>query len=199
MSAVQEELSPRGPLPWERPLTVDDLETLPDDGHRYELLDGTLLVSPAPGPRHQRLVVALIVLLYTRVPAHLEVLTAPVGLQLAGDTELQPDVLVAARADVGERYLDKPPVLAVEVLSPSTRMIDLSLKKAAYERFGTPSYWVLDPNPDDPFVIVFELEDGVYRQIAHVRGEESVDIERPFPVRLRPSDLAAGIVPDQVG
>lgn len=209
MSAVQEELqadvelehaelNPRVVLPpGDRPLTVDDLDMLADDGRRYELLDGMLLVSPAPVPRHQGMVTPLLVLLWTRAPEHLWVLPGPIGVRLADDTELQPDIVVAPRVDFGEKYLSKPPLLAVEVLSPSTRLVDLNLKKAAYERFGSPSYWVLDPDPGDPFLIVYELDDGRDREMAHVRGDDHIDVERPFPVRLRPSDLAAGRVPDQ--
>jgi Uma2 family endonuclease len=111
-------------LPRSRPLTRADLEQVPDDGHRYELLDGALVVTPAPVPRHQRVVANLLVQLRTTCPHALEVLTAPLDVALRDDTVLQPDVLVARRSDFTETDLPVAPLLAVEVLSPSTRLID---------------------------------------------------------------------------
>ncbi len=104
-----------------RPFTVADLERTPDDGRRYELIDGVLIVSAAPGRLHQRVVGRLYRLLDDACPAELEVLMAPFGIVFGDDTELQPDVLVARRADLTDKNLPAPPVLAVEVLSPSTR------------------------------------------------------------------------------
>ena len=92
-------------LPQSRPLTRDDLETMPDDGHRYELLDGILIVSPAPRPRHQESVASLLVVLRQAAPRDLLVLTAPLDVALTNDTVLQPDVLVARRSDFSERDL----------------------------------------------------------------------------------------------
>jgi hypothetical protein len=75
-------------LPWGRPLTRDDLESLPDDGHRYELLDGALLVTPAPTPRHQRAVMGLIAVLTAHVVPPLEVMVAPLDVVLDALLEL---------------------------------------------------------------------------------------------------------------
>ena len=92
-------------LPYARPLTRTDLQTLPDDGHRYELIDGTLVVSPAPRHLHQRAVLRLSVLLDAACPAAMEVLCAPFAVELAEDTELQPDLLVAPRGQFTDREL----------------------------------------------------------------------------------------------
>jgi Uma2 family endonuclease len=67
-------------LPQSRPLTADDLAVVPDDGHRYELVDGSLIVTPAPSTRHQRAVVRLLRVLLDAVPEHLELLPAPIAL-----------------------------------------------------------------------------------------------------------------------
>jgi Uma2 family endonuclease len=107
------------------PYTVDDLAGMPDDGRRYELLDGELLVSPAPGRLHQRAVVRLCGLLDDACPPELEVLVAPFGVRQGDKTELETDVLVARVADLNPRHLPVAPLLAVEVLSPSTTMVDL--------------------------------------------------------------------------
>jgi Uma2 family endonuclease len=110
--------------------TVDDLDRLPDDGLRYELVDGVLLVSPAPRPRHQRAVLGLARrVLADACPPELEVFVAPLDFRPARQRSLQPDVLVVRREDVGEDNVSRPLLLAVEVLSPGTRLRDETLKR----------------------------------------------------------------------
>jgi Uma2 family endonuclease len=123
------------------------------------------------------------------------VVIAPFAVQFSQDVELQPDVLVARYADLTPKNLPTAPLLAVEVRSPSTALIDLNLKKAAYARHGVPSYWIVDPDPDKPSVTVFELAGGEYVEVAHAAGDAELAVERPFPVRLRPVDLLAGLRP----
>ncbi|MGI9064679.1 MAG: Uma2 family endonuclease [Pseudonocardiaceae bacterium] len=100
--------------------TVDDLERMPDDGRRYELLDGVLLVSPAPGVWHQEAAGTLYVLLRAACPPELHVMIAPFEWRGSRRTALQPDVLVARRGDLlavaGGEFLGEPPLLVVEVL-----------------------------------------------------------------------------------
>ena len=138
-------------LPWSRPLTKADLATMPDDGHRYELLDGALLVTPAPVPMHQRCVARLMRVLGPLVGGEFELFPAPLDVVLADDTVLQPDLLVARVAELTARNLPAAPMLATEILSPSTRRIDLLLKRSRYEAAGCPAYWVVDP--DEPSII----------------------------------------------
>jgi len=168
-------------------MTRDDLDRMPDDGHRYELVDGVLLVSPAPKPRHQRVLAHLYYTLRIACPPELEVLFAPLDVVLANDTVLQPDLLVARREDFTERDLPKAPLLAVEVLSPSTRRIDLMLKWSRLEAAGCAAYWVVDP--DTPSLIAWELRDGAYTQVAKVTGDESARLTSPFEVTVVPADL----------
>jgi len=171
-----------------RPFTVDDLEAMPDDGNRYELIDGMLFVSPAPIPRHQKIVLQLAIRLDAACPDGFQVLPGPLSVRPSRSTELQPDVLVARDEDLTEKLLPVGPVLAVEVLSPSTALYDLNTKKAAYERLGVRSYWIIDPQ--QPSLTVFELaDDGSYRQVAEVKGEDAFDAQRPFPVTIVPVEL----------
>lgn len=79
------------------------------------------------------------------------------------------------------------PVLAIEVLSPSTRHIDLGLKHSLYELLGTASYCVVDPR--EPSITVWELSEGVYVDVGRAVGDEGLDIEQPFPVRIVPREL----------
>ncbi|HEX6404719.1 MAG TPA: Uma2 family endonuclease [Pseudonocardiaceae bacterium] len=176
------------------PFTVHDLAGMPDDGRRYELIDGQLLVSPAPGLRHQTIVYRLHRLLDDACPAELYVVGAPFAVQTDISNEVQPDVLVAQFAELTHKNLPAAPVLAVEVLSPSGRLIDLNLKRAAYERMGTPSYWVLDP--DVPDLLVLELgAHGQYQDVAQVVGDDVFEAHRPFPVRVVPSELLGRLRP----
>lgn len=170
------------------PLTVRDLEGMPDDGRRYELIDGTLVVSPASGTRHQRISYVLFGVLEAACPPEFLVVGAPFAVHHGDTLELQPDVLVGRFEDFTENDLPAPPVLVVEVLSPSTALNDLNTKKAAYERLGVPSYWVIDP--DGPSMTVFGLDQsGRYAEEAKVAGDEPYEASSPFPVRVVPLEL----------
>ncbi|MGI8887932.1 MAG: Uma2 family endonuclease [Nocardioidaceae bacterium] len=174
-------------LPRSRPLRRSDLESMPDDGHRYELIDGALVVTPAPSYRHQRGVGRLFTLLDSHCPAELVVLFAPFDVALGDDTVMQPDLLVARREEVTERDLPAAPVLAVEVLSPSTRRIDLTLKRSRFEAAGCAAYWVFDP--DEPALTVWELVEGTYARVGRVVDEQMHHAQRPFAVDIRPANL----------
>jgi Uma2 family endonuclease len=171
-----------------RPYTVEDLEGMPDDGRRYELIDGTLLVSPAPGLRHQKISVKLSSRLDAVCPEDLHVLAAPFAVRPSKSTELQPDLLVCRDSDLTDTLLPVAPLLVVEILSPSTALNDLNTKKAAYERLGVPTYWVVDP--EEPTLTVFEFgADGLYEQTAVVKADEVFEATAPFPVRFSPAEL----------
>ncbi|MGH3384329.1 MAG: Uma2 family endonuclease [Nocardioidaceae bacterium] len=174
-------------LPRGRPLSRADLEGMPDDGHRYELVDGSLIVTPAPSLRHQIVVGELFVLLRQHCPVGLAVILAPFDVVLDDDTVLQPDLIVARRRDLTAGALPTAPVLAVEVLSPSTRQLDLSLKRARFEAAGCPSYWAVDP--DAPSLTVWEDRGEGYVDVAHAAGTDRCSVDRPYPVVVRPVDL----------
>ncbi|CAN5208655.1 Uma2 family endonuclease [soil metagenome] len=180
-------------LPYGRPLTVDDLETLPEDGHRYELLDGTLLVSPAPGWSHQEMQGALFIALRQACPQGLRVIGAPFAVLFTRDTELQPDVLVARYPDLTPKNLPVAPVLAVEIRSPSTALIDLNLKRAAYALHGVASYWICDPQR--PSIVVLELRGEEYVELATITGTDELTVDTPYRLRLCPADLVRGLLP----
>jgi len=174
-------------LPRGAPLTCDDLQAMPDDGHRYELVDGALIVTPAPKVLHQHVVRRLLVLLDQAAPPEMELLPAPSDYVVSRHTVLQPDIVVAPLADFGEDNLQRTPLLVVEVQSPTTRRIDLGTKRLAFEGAGVPSYWLVDP--DEPSLTLLELEEGVYREAARVTGEQAHVATEPFPVRVVPADL----------
>jgi Uma2 family endonuclease len=174
--------------------TIADLDRMPDDGHRYELLDGTLIVSPAPGLPHQRVAIVLAMLLEHACPEDL-IVFPNVNVRLEEATALEPDVVIARRTDLGGARLVGLPLLVAEILSPDSALRDLNLKKAAYERSGVPSYWVIDPDLDRPALRAFELSGGGYSEVAHVIGDQAFCAQQPFAVQIVPSSLVAKLRP----
>ena len=171
--------------------TVDDLAGLPeDDGLRYELVDGMLLVSPAPSVPHQRALGRLFTLLVAGCPDHLEVFVAPLDWQPDRRNSLEPDLLVVAKAnlpDPSDHAIRMPLQLAVEILSPSSRLRDTLVKFTKYAEGGIASYWIVDPAM--PSIVAFELADGAYREVARAEGDRAITLTHPYPIELNPSIL----------
>ncbi len=182
---------------WPRPgqlFTVDELDRMPDDGRRYELLDGVLIVSPRPRVLHQEVAFELAVQLNSACPPELRVIPEP-AVQLTRLTEFDPDIVVIRQEHVLDAKLVEPPLLIVEVRSPSTALIDLNRKKAAYQEFGVPSYWIVDPDPDRPQLTVFELGPAGYALASRVAGADSFLAKQPFDVEVVPARLVEGLFP----
>ncbi|MGH9189159.1 MAG: Uma2 family endonuclease, partial [Acidimicrobiales bacterium] len=89
------------------------------------------------------------------------------------------------------RRLVGTPLLVVEIQSPSTRLIDLNLKRAAYATAGVPSYWLVDP--EVPSVTVLDLDGNAYAETARAAGDAVLQVIRPFPVTIVPRDLLQGL------
>src|ERR1700746_501077 len=164
----------------DRALTVEDMENIPDDEFRYELDDGVLIVSPAPSSLHQRVVFRLARILDAACPPEFEVLPG-VGVNIDRYQHRVPDLAVVRADSMDTVFQERPPVLAVEVASPRTRLYDRNRKKDVYERVGIVSYWIVGPDPAKPQLTVFELRDGRSQPVAQVAGEEAFRAERPFP------------------
>lgn len=103
------------------PITMAERDAIPDDGRRHELIDGALYVTPAPGTSHQDVLGNLYLVMRAACPQPLKVMLAPYDVVLADDTVVEPDLLVADRADFTRKNLPSAPLLAVEIASPSTR------------------------------------------------------------------------------
>ncbi|MFD9733378.1 Uma2 family endonuclease [Umezawaea sp. NPDC059074] len=162
---------------------------MPDDGHRYELSDGVLIVSPSPRPVHQRAVARLLVALTAECPDDMEVLPAPLDVVLAEDTVFIPDIVIGYRTAFTTRALMGPPVLAVEVHSKSTRLVDLELKRARLQQAGCPNYWLVDT--EEPHLRCLALRDGVYEEVALSVGDEEVFLSEPFKLRITAASLVS--------
>ena len=134
-----------------RPLTYEDLRDMPDDGNRREVLEGELIANPAPRRDHQETVANLdwILQRFLRDSGSGRVYTHPVDVYLGRHDIVQPDLVVIRNERLGiyrpEGIINEPPDIVIEILSPSTRGIDLVRKMALYARSGVPEYWVADP------------------------------------------------------
>jgi len=129
-------------------------DELPDDGNRYEIIDGVLYMSTAPSPFHQWISRQTQRLLYRQLDDLGLGLTfnAPVGLFMPGCDPVQPDLLVLRPDDqalILERRIETIPLLLVEILSPSNPQHDLITKRQAYARAGVPEYWTIRPQERD--------------------------------------------------
>ena len=132
---------------WTREMVL----ALPDDGNRYELFAGQLLVTPAPAPRHEYVVMALLEHLWEYLKrtglGHAQ--SSPSALTLGGHELAQPDIYVmpGPRGRAPARWEDLGlPILVVEVLSPSTALNDRQIKRKLFQQLGIPEYWIVDPD-----------------------------------------------------
>jgi Uma2 family endonuclease len=131
------------------PYTVAQLDDMPNDGCRYEIIDGELFVTPAPSMRHQAAIVELVLRLtpYARSRGF-ELIIAPTDVQFSDSALVQPDVIVLPLMSDGRRpsvFADAGRlVLAVEVLSPGTAWYDRVKKRALYQREAVSEYWIVD-------------------------------------------------------
>jgi len=161
-------------MPTRALLTYSDYAALPDDGRRYELHWGELSVTPAPGVRHQRVILPLGSRLYEHVRAQGlgEVLVAPTDCVLSNVSVVQPDILFVAtdrKAIISERGIEGAPTLVVEVLSPSTARLDRDRKMKLYAEHGVPYYWIVDPETRS--VEAYTLTGTAYALAGRVIGE----------------------------
>jgi Uma2 family endonuclease len=164
-------------------LTYEDYAALPDDGKRYEILEGELFVSPAPVPLHQRVSRNLQRLLDRHVEEDGlgEILYAPIDLILSNTTVAEPDIVFIRRGResiVTRRAIEAPVDLAVEILSPSTARTDRTTKATVYARFGIPHYWILDP--EERIFESYDLDAGAYRLALRAEGDAVARAE-PLP------------------
>lgn len=182
--------------PWphpQGPWTVDDWMTLPHDGKRYEIIDGSLLVSPVPVVRHQVVAGGLVGMLRAAALEHLGVVEA-VGLQLGPDRLLIPDVVVAGSEVLESEAATLVPAdvaLVVEVVSPSSVAMDNVMKPHLYAKAGIPTMWRVALRHVGAEITVLRLKDSSYVEDAVV-GSGVLRVDQPYPVEI---DLERLLVP----
>lgn len=174
------------------PLTVEDLRDTPDDGQRYELVDGRLDVSPAPASLHTLVTGRLTAYLSYTAPIGMLVMDGPgITLNTEQTRHRIPDVAVIRNENFRMPYTTEPPLLAVEVVSPESVIRDHHTKRHEYAEFGIPSYWIITPDPEEPSIAELRLEDDKYVKVASAFGKDVLDTDLPFPVRVVPHWLVS--------
>jgi Uma2 family endonuclease len=164
-------------------LTYEDFVALPDDGKRYELHEGELSVTPAPGRRHQQILLKLALIMAPYIESRRlgELYVAPFDCIMTNITVVEPDlVYIDAERQrlLRERGLEGAPTLAVEIISPYTGRIDRRRKMDLYARHDVTWYWIVDPDPRT--IEAYHLEAGAYRLEARLDGPAPVEL-LPFP------------------
>jgi Uma2 family endonuclease len=164
-------------------LTYEDYAALPDDGKRYELHEGELSVTAAPGPRHQLIIGNLYFILRPHVQAsgRGQLFLSPLDCIMSDITVVQPDLVYVdetRRRLLSERALEGTPTLAVEVLSPWTRHIDRRRKMMLYAKHAVDWYWIADG--DALTIDAYRLEGDGYGLAARLEGPTPRALP-PFP------------------
>lgn len=186
------------PMPRLRDWTAADLDHLPENGLRYEVLNGQLIVSPVPTPRHQSLIACLVRALEGALPPGYVVL-AGVGV-LVGDDEPIPDLTVlTGPIQWDDRGVPVELVkLAVEVVSKSTALQDRMVKPVLYAAAGIPNYWRVEINPfggqlvNEALPVLFTHvlgADETYEQTHRVAAGDTVTLRAPFELTVDPGSL----------
>lgn len=165
-----------------RECTLADWEATPDDGRRYELIGGTIYVSPPPMTPHQRGSRRLVRILEDACPRGYEVFNAPVGLRLPGEQMVEPDLVVAPYASDVVKHLVLPVLLVVEIVSTGSRRHDTVTKRAAYAEAGIEHYWLVDGTVAPARLTALRLAGDRYEAVADATGE--VVLGEPLPVRI---------------
>lgn len=165
--------------------TTDDLDELPEDGHRYELIDGALVVPPSPTSHHQKLILRLGPALEPTCPPDLEV-TQGVEVRISARRSFTPDLLVVtaeAAARGPSKFRPNEVVLAVEVVSPGSVTMDRVAKPALYAQAGIPYYWRIETQYG---IVVhthrLDPEVEVYRPTGQF--DEAIEVDEPWQIRF---------------
>jgi Uma2 family endonuclease len=170
-------------MPAATKLTYADYAALPDDGKRYELIDGELVVNPAPVPRHQFIVRNVLRALDNYFHSHGggKAVASPIDVVFADETVVQPDV-IAIKTDrlsiIGPKNIQGAPHLVVEVLSDGTRRHDEIDKRKIYERFGVDEYWIVDAELE--LVKIYRSSGDSFSRISEVSTEAGGSITTPL-------------------
>lgn len=164
-------------MPVDIRLTYEDYCLLPNDGKRYEIIDGELLVTPSPRRPHQKVAGNLFYYLTDFVKNHKlgEVYVAPFDVVFSRHDVVEPDILFVSNARAAvltDKNVQGAPDLAVEVLSESTAEIDRTTKLKLYARFGVEEYWIVDP--EGPAVEIYRRQETGLEFVSGLRPKDSL-------------------------
>ncbi|MGQ0732164.1 MAG: Uma2 family endonuclease [Acidobacteriota bacterium] len=159
-----------------RRATYEEYCQLPDDGKRYEILDGEIYATPSLSPKHQYVSKRLQRILedYFEEGLGCQVFNAPLDVILSNEDVVQPDLLVVERTQISGRGIEGAPIVLVEILSPSRPAYDRLTKARRYRVLGVTHYWIVDP--DARSIECFRLEGEAYRLQASASGHEELHV-----------------------
>ena len=175
--------------------TTADLHALPEDGRRWELIDGSLIVSPSATMDHNIIARWIARILEDSCPDPELLVGTDQSATIDAHNEPRPDVIVSPR-----RYLHRSPFpitgsrLVVEVVAPTSVLRDTETKRALYARAGVPDYWIIVAGPDDPTIrlaaMVLDESGGAYR-FATQYTSDVFETRSPWPLRVDLPELTA--------
>lgn len=159
-------------------MTYDDYLHLPNDGRRYEILEGELFVSPAPVTKHQRISRNLLTILHQHTCQHKlgEVFSSPTDVILSRTNVVEPDLLFVSndrKKIITEKNIQGAPDLMVEILSETSEEQDRTAKKQIYARHGVKEYWLIDPNTETLEVYKLNARTRIFQHTATYQSDES--------------------------
>lgn len=175
--------------------TYQDYLNLPEDGNRYEIMNGELIMVPAPNTIHQDIILNIVEELrkFVKISQKGKLYIAPIDVVLSETNVVQPDILFIAKEHfniITEKNISGAPDLIIEILSPSTGYYDLVEKKEIYEKFGVQEYWIVDPrkqrveiytNIENRFKLIQQLQkEGVLK--SKVLEGFQIDVKNIFNV-----------------
>ncbi|MBP1988747.1 Uma2 family endonuclease [Paenibacillus eucommiae] len=181
----------------EQEITYDIYAAMPDDGQRYEIIEGMLeMMSPGPATAHQAVSGELEFLLKQSCNSDYVIYHAPLDVILSQRDVLQPDILMIHRSRlhiVATRGIEGPPDLVIEIISPGSRKRDKVKKKKTYAKYGIPEYWIVDS--DSQSLEQYRLIGELYELYNLFEGDEIVTSDKLPCVSFAISDLFKELPP----
>ncbi|HKD97631.1 MAG TPA: Uma2 family endonuclease [Micromonosporaceae bacterium] len=172
--------------------TTDDLDAMPEDGLRRELIDGVLHMPPTPHESHQTMAMLLGARLYASRPSELHV-TQAVEVRINRQRSLIPDVMVVdatAAARNPSHFAPSEVVLAIEIVSPTSRAIDRVLKPSLYAEAGIPYYWRIEPGGTTVVhTYALDLGSGLYRPTGE--HDHAIQVDAPWAISIPISEITS--------
>ena len=179
----------------ERSWTYDDLAALPDDGKRYEIIEGELFELTGPNLRHAKIITNLFFLVGPAARANGgEIFSAVVDVFFQGAEPVEPDLVVVLPGGAARQRLrgvEGPPDLVIEVLSPSNRTHDVLTKRELYRRGGVGEYWMVDGEERSVEVVPFLVDGG--ERARTFRGAEAITSNVLPELRILAADVFVGL------
>lgn len=183
---------PKSPLIKESGWTVEEYYQLPEDGNRYELVEGRLELLTSPTTTHQRISHQLERRITDSCEANYIIMDAPVDVILSENETRQPDILMIHRSRahiIEEHAVVGPPDLVIEILSPYSARRDRIMKRQSYAAFGVPEYWIVDPANLTIEQYVLLKAGSPYELLQVFLSEDYVESDRLPCVRFKVEDV----------